>query len=197
LNYLAVSVTDRATYRAPVTRINDAFEVPADDTGFRYIPTAPYAGSNAGGPLLGDSPIRTLTTIPNGATIAGSRSLETDLYGFKLGGYLDFPLNERWRVTFSGGLALVLVDSQFSYRDVITLAGAGTNQKSGSSYRDDWLIGGYATGNISYAVNHKWEVFANVQWQNVGKFTQRLDGPAAVIDLSNSLFLGLGASRGF
>lgn len=196
-NYLPVCVTDRASLTAPVSRINDAFEVPADESGFRYIPTAPYSGSNAGGPLLGSAPTRTTTILPGGASIVGSRNFEADVFGFKLGAYLDLPLDEKWRVTLSGGLALAGVDSQFSYSDAVTIPGVGTQNHLGAGSHDDLLVGGYVTGNIAYALDPEWDLFANVQWQDVGKYTHRLSGPAAVLDLSSTIFVSLGATWSF
>lgn len=196
-NYMTVCLTDRAALTAPVTRINDAFEVPADESGFRFIPTAPYAGNNSAGALLGSSPTRTTTIIPNGAAITGSRSFDADLFGFKAGLYLDYPLDEKWRVTLSGGLALVEVASEFSNTEVVTIAGVGAQARTGAGSYDDLLVGGYLTGNIFYTINPEWELFGGVQFQSVGKYTHALNGPVAELDLSKTLFVTIGANWSF
>lgn len=196
-NYMNLCLTDRAALSAPVSRINDAFEVPADEAGFRYVPTAPYSGSNAEGPLLGSSPSRTTTIIPNGAAIAGSRSFDADLFGFKAGLFLDVPLDENWRVALSGGVAFAQVGSEFNYSDALSIAGVGTQTHLGAGSHDDLLVGGYISGNISYALDKDWELFANVQWQDVGKYTHALGGPAAVLDLSQTIFVSVGATWSF
>ncbi len=70
------------------------------------------------------------------------------------------------------------------------LAAGAVGELSGS-------IGGYVTGNIYYALNPDWELFGGVQFQSVGKYTHALNGPVAELDLSETLFVTLGASWSF
>lgn len=197
-NYMKVCVGDSLAYSAPVSRINDAFEVPADsESGFRYIPSAPYAGGNFGGPLLGSAPTRSTTLIPNGAAIISRHDFDADLFGFKLGAYLDIPLDEKWRLTFSGGLALVQVDSTFNYRDVVSIPDVGSQTYVGRSSHDTLLVGGYITGAVSYALDKDWTLFANAQWQDVGLYTHAVGTASAQLDLSQTIFVAFGATWSF
>jgi len=196
-NYMPVQAAGRHASTAHVTVLNDAYEVPADDTGFRFIPPAPHAGSDLAGPLLGSTPTRTFSVVPNGASIAGRQSFDADLFGFKVGVYLDLPLAEKWRVTLSGGLGLVQVESDFNYTETVIIPGVGEVPHAGASSHDDLLTGGYVSGNIFYAFRKHWEIFGGVQYQNVGHYTHSINGPAAELDLSRTLFVAVGLSCSF
>src|ERR1051325_1933765 len=62
--YTLFGVTDDRPLAGDVQRVSDRFEVPLDpETGERYVPPAPYRGSQSAGPLLGSEPLRNSETI--------------------------------------------------------------------------------------------------------------------------------------
>ena len=197
-NYMPVHASGHHDYSSVVTVVNDRYEVPADElSGLRFIPPAPYAGSDLGGPLLGSTPTRTYSVVPTGATIVGSQNFDADLFGFKVGAYLCFPLDHNWRVTLSGGLGLVQVESNFKFAETVTIPDAGQVPHAGASSHDDLLVGGYVSGNVYYAIHEHWELFAGVQYQNVGQYTHTLQDRSAELDLSQTIFVTVGLNWSF
>jgi hypothetical protein len=200
----SIGIHDSRTLTADVNVIHDAFAVPPNPDNPSVpltLPGAPYAGSfdgfGAGYVVIGDTPTRTLSTVPGGASITGSRRLEADLYGFRLGPYVEIPLNPKWTLFFGGGLALVNVDSQFQFTQEVTVPGVGSVSSSGSESANDLLVGGYATCTVGYALDAHWSLLTSLQYQNVGDTSQTVAGRRAVLDLGEMFFCTLGVSYGF
>ena len=107
------------------------------------------------------------------------------------------PLSRRVSLDFSGGLALDYVNSNFKFNQIVTIAGVGTQSQSGSGSHSGWLPGGYVAGNISVALSDKWALVGGVQFEDLGTYTQNLNGKEATLDLSNSIFVTLGLSYSF
>jgi len=161
-------------------------------------PAPPYHGTpNGPGPIISDTPVRT-NSVAGTATISGSREIDAQIFGFKLGPYVEIPLNDRWALEFLAGLALVDVNSQFSYHNLqTTISGSTTAGVSGSGYHNGLLAGGYAGARVSYAFNASTRLFAGSQFQDAGKFTQNVNGRKAVLDLGNSIFVAIGLSYSY
>ena len=147
------------------------------------LPVRPNAASYAGpGPLIGDSPARIL--IPGGAM------LDASVYGWRVGPYLEVPVFDWLSCSVSAGLALAYVDSDFSYLNY-------ANNAMQTTSHSDLLAGGYAGLTFSAALCKQANVFAGVQYQNVGTFTQSDGRKKAELDLGESIFLTLGLSIKF
>jgi hypothetical protein len=129
------------------------------------------------------------------AAVTGKRSFDADLFGFRVGPYLEVPLGEDLMLTLSGGLALACVNSDFSFNE--TVAFPGVVPVAGSGSHNDLQVGGYAAGNVAYKFNAAWGVFGGVQFQDVGKYSHQESGRKAVLDLSQTLFVVFGASYAF
>jgi hypothetical protein len=164
-------------------------------------PQPPYAGTFAGpvpgspvAPVIGDVPTRTVTD----AAIRFSQGVEGELYGWRLGPYLDVPLAPRLSVSFSGGLALALIHSDFEFADqASTAAGTMLSSSSGFDSQDELLVGGYLAANVTYTMRRSLDLFVGVQYQNVGSFSQEAAGNRLKLDLSESIFLVAGIRLGF
>ena len=204
--YMNVSVHDSRTLSANATRISDTFQFPFDpETGGPVTPplsssySGPYTPALEGTPFLGDSPSRQTQILPGGAAITGQRSFDANVFGFRFGPYLDIPLSESVMLTFSGGLALAQVASDFSYHETVTLADIGSVSRSGSGSHADLQVGYYAAGNVAVALNEdrSWQLFGGVQFQDLGHYEHKLDGKAAVLDLGQAIFVALGVSYSF
>ena len=209
-NYLSVSIRDNSTLHGDVTRQTDAYAFPADPTsptGFVDPPNPPYFGNFQGPvpggpnrPVISQNPTPgqgSLTTIPNGATIAGQRKITADVYGFRFGPYAQFPIHEKWSLSLSAGLALASVNSQFKFNETVTIPGVGAMSRSGSASHSDLLVGGYAAGSFSYAFSRAWSASAGVQYQILGSSVSQAGGKVAELDLRNSLFVTFGIGYSF
>jgi hypothetical protein len=186
--YMNVSVND--SHPIPLTRLTDAYPL-----GLVVPPPAPYYhGANLspeGNPVIGATPV-TSTAGNVLASLTGPRNFDADLYEFRLGPYLEIPLGRKWAVTLSGGLALVDVNSDFSFKETF-----GISPVAGSGSHSDLLVGGYAASNISYKLNEAWGLFTGVQFHVVGNYSHRESGRTAVLNLGETVFLVFGASYSF
>ena len=127
--------------------------------------------------------------------ITGPRELDAQLYNFKVGPYAEIPLNEQWALQFRGGLALVEVVSQFNYSEQSNLPLPGPTSANGS--HSGLQIGGYAAANLVFAFNDSASLFAGGQFQDVGNYTQNLNGRQAVLNLTRSIFVAIGFSYSY
>lgn len=164
-------------------------------TGGIVVPAAPYAGSWAGpGPVISDTPTRSTATVAG--SVESSRKLDTQLYGWRLGPYLEVPISEHFSVQLSGGLALGYVDSEFYYRDVVT-TGGGSGFREGGSGDSDLLAGGYAEAQLAFRLCREASVYTGVQYQYLPDFKQSAQGVQAELGLGESLFVTMGVKLHF
>jgi hypothetical protein len=127
--------------------------------------------------------------------VTGTRDFDADVFGLRVGPYLEFPLSQQWLLSLSGGLALALVNSDFSFTETIALP--NHPPVSAASSHNDLLIGGFVAGNVSYRVSKDWAIFGGVQFQHVGEYSHTLNGRTAVLDLTATVFVVVGASFSF
>jgi hypothetical protein len=193
--YSPVSVSGGAPINFTVTQISDVYTVPPFDSG-PPLPPAGYRGTHFGpGPVIGDIPSRSTTTIPG--TVSGNRRFEADLFNFRFGPYLEFVLSKRVHLTLNGGLALTQVQSDLSYNESATIAGVGVFNNSDSGSHGNLQAGFYGGGNVSVALSETWGAFAGAQFQDVGKYKHKEGDRQAVLNLSESIFVTFGVSYSF
>ncbi len=207
-NFSDVSVRDTQTISHIQTRTTDTYSL---DGLNPYMPppaapNTPYMGAasggypGGGGPLIIDEPTsRTVETVPGGATIVGARTITAFIYGFHLGPYLRAPLGQRWAVSFSGGLAVVVVNSDYLFTETVTLSdtpGASVTH-TGISSHSDFMAGGYASAQLSFALRRDMDVFASFEYQNVGIYKQSAGSKEAELQLDGNLFVSIGLSFSF
>lgn len=217
-NYMNVSIRDNRTLYGSVTRQTDAYAFPpnpAPPPTYVTPPDPPYYG-DFNGPVPG-GPTRPVisqtptagqgfsTIVPDGVTIAGERKFQANVYGFRVGPYLEIPLSKKVALSLSGGLAVVSVSSQFSFNETVTIPGipiSGPGQNnvathSGSGSHSGLLFGGYASGSFSYAFNKAWSAALGAQYQNVGRLSQQVGSKQAELDLSKTIFVTVGVGYSF
>jgi hypothetical protein len=194
--YSYMSVHDAGTQSANVTRVNDTYAFQGNPG---EIPPAPYTGGySRPGSLISASPTSSTTDVlQNAATITGSRDFSANLFSFRLGPYVEFPLSKSIAFTLSGGFALMCVNSEFSYNETVTIPDVGSVEHRASGSATGWLPGGYVAGAFSVALSDAWAVVAGAQFESVGQYTQNLNGVQATLDLSRSIFVTLGLSYSF
>lgn len=184
LNYLNLTFRDQESLSATANRLTDSYAL----NGV-VPPEAPYRGTALGpGPLIGDTPVRSLASIPGGARVTGSRELNAHLYGLRLGPCWEIPLNEKFTLSLNGGLALGWIDSEFSYQETVTLGGLSAPPSSGAGSDSDFLVGGYVGANFWYALTKSWGLFMGAEYQYLTGFSQTVNGREATLDFSRSIF---------
>ena len=163
------------------------------------MPPPGYRGHYLGpGEFITSSPSSSTTDVlPNAASIIGSRDFSANLFSIRLGPYVEIPLSRSIAFTLSGGLALMYVNSEFSYNETVTIPGVGSVEHQASGSGNGLLTGVYVAGNFSVALSDSWSLVAGAQFEDLGRYTQNLDGKQAILDLSKSIFVTVGLSYSF
>jgi len=185
--YTELDVHDTQPLNGNVSLITDAYPL-----GGITPPLAPYSGSfNGPGPVIGDTPTRSISTLQGAAQITGNRQVEAALYDFRLGPYVALPLFGQLSCQFSGGLAFGFANSTFSFSETTTTI-AGATQVSGSEHHVESMVGFYGEAGLAYQIIPEASVFAGGQYQYLGDFTQTVAGRSAEVDLRHSVFFVVG-----
>jgi hypothetical protein len=197
--YTDITISDGRTYNSPITQITDSYAL-----GGVVPPPAPYSGTQfgtdgpgSGGPLLSGVPTRVVNGNAGIAPIVGQRSLEANFYGGRLGPYLEIPLGRRVSISFSGGLAVVGVDSTFGFTESVSIAGVGTDTRSSSGSHSGVLIGGYLSGDVSVALSPGTSLFVGAQFQGTGNYSHTQNGVIAELDLGRTVLMTVGVGFSF
>jgi len=165
-SYTDLNIKDSDPQSRPVNLITDRY-----DLGGITAPQPPYQGSFEGpGPVTGDVPNRTEAA----AFAGGTRKLGADIYGLRLGPYIEFPVAKRLSVSASTGLSLAFVQSDFRFEETVVPALGAAVLRTARCSADDVLASLYVTADLHYTINDKWSAFAGVQYHYLGDFHQTL-----------------------
>jgi hypothetical protein len=196
VNYLRISFNDNTAGGASVTTATTLYQLPGTTP-----PAAPFQGTFDGSPggysLLNATPISTSTAVVPGATLLSQDKFDGDLWGFRLGPYMDVPVTENLSLHLSAGLALGLLYDQVSWQQSLTVPGSGTTTGAGSGSHFDVLWGGYISLDAQYEFNDRWGIEGGVQFEDLGKYRHSFNGREADLDLSRSVFVQVGISYSF
>ena len=193
LNYMNISVNNTSTFGATSTTTTDVYQFPI------AIPSPPpFADTGlAGQPALQVPAISSTTGLPTSATVLTQDHFNADLWGGRLGPYVELPLSEKLDLRLSGGLAVGLLDANESWQQTLMPSGGGSSTASGGGDAFETLWGYYASVDATWQINHRWALDGALQFQDLGKFTHSFQGRQVELDLSRSLFVELGISYSF
>ena len=184
--------------------ISDAFNLNGVDPSHNQIPPGhtmpdPYPQENGTtlfpgtfdgpGSLIDSVPNRTISTT----TAKGGRQFDADLFTFRLGPYIDIPIDERWSLSFSAGFAVGVVDGEFSFEQ--TTAAGGRQIGGGSD--TDVVYGGYVSASIHVAFSEHWGAFVGGQYLGLSEYSAKGSGQKVEIDLSRTAFFTIGVTYSF
>ena len=179
-NYLDFGVCDNGSLW---TRVTDAYPFTPGTTPPTATPPAPYQGSYEGpGFVIGDTPVNSTTTS------IGQRRFDSDIWGFRLGPYLETPLCRRMNLSVSGGLAVGLLDNTVSWKQTAFVMRE-------SDFCAVW--GYYVRANVSWQFGKRWSAVGDLQYQDLGKYQHSFSGQEVELNLRNALFVTLGLSYRF
>ncbi len=195
VNYANISLRASGSGTGDIIQTTDAYAFNSGATP----PTAPYQGTfNGPGFLIGSSPAGSSSTVtPGAASITTSQKLDADIWGMRLGPYLDFPVDERVELSLSGGLALALLNTSASWTEIVNMAGSGPLSASGGGHDLSFLWGGYVGANLSWQLSKHWDAEAGAQYQYLGVYRHSFDGSDVELSLTRSIFVSLGISYSF
>ncbi len=203
--YTLVDASDGRKLFSTVNRITDSFIIPG---GVSVVPSAPYHGTFLGpGALMSSAPERNTSIISRNAIITGERTIDSDVFTLRLGPYMEVPVYRNLSFLFGGGLTLVSANTDFSYHETVTLGDTGqvSEPRSSSGSQSDFLVGGYVSGTLSYAITPEVGLFSGVQFQSAGRSVtdsrvinqQTVTRKESVLDFGESILLLFGVNYSF
>jgi len=195
VSYLNISMHASAAGVGDVTQATDAYSFTTGATP----PASPYQGTfNGPGFLIGSSPAGSTTTVLTGAAnITSSQKLKANIWGLRLGPYLDFPVDEGLDLSVSAGLAAALLNSSVSWSENVNTTGIGTVNFSGGGHSMGYLWGGYIGANLSWQLSKRWDAEAGAQYEYLGIYRHSFGGSNVELNFSKSIFVTLGISYSF
>ena len=201
MGYLAISVNDNRVLHNTAYRTDDTYYGPGVEAW--PFPPGPATFQGPGATINAAPTSRAVSILPGAATITGNRELDANVYTFRLGPYLEVPLSAKFAVTISGGLALALGQTDFSFRENVTITDpqyvnvALSKPRSGSGSQTDLLVGGYVGASLSYTLTRELSLVAGAQFQAQGRAANDQGGKEAVLDLGSAVLVSLGATYSF
>jgi len=201
VNYMKLSLNNSSTSSSTVTTVTTIYQfAPGTTAPFSPVLGVPGgAGYNQIGipPSQGGFyPTTTLPASTSSGTFLSQDQFSGDLWGFRLGPYLDFPMSEKWSLHLSGGLAVGLLDDNEAWQQSLN-TGAGTFTASGQGADFRTLWGYYVSLDAAYQINKRWGVEGGVQYEDIGQYSHSFSGRTVQLDLSQSLFVQVGVSYSF
>jgi hypothetical protein len=206
--YMDLNIQSSQNLRGTVLRMTDTFQTQPGQVSAPLLPT-PFSGvpgpaGPGGAPLVVPKPVSsTSEVLPGGASVNAYDEFDAQVFSFRVGPALDFPLSRRFTFSLSAGLLLLDVNSDFKYDETVSLAPSvntanlPAERHHGSASNNDFLVGGYLGGDIFYALTERFRLMVGAEFQATDDYTQTLNGKTAVLNLKNSVFLTLGIAYSF
>ncbi len=194
-NYTPIDINQTTTFGATASQQTDVYGYTPGTTP----PSAPYRGSFGGPGFVINTPrTGTSTAVVPNATVTTQDNFDANLWGLRLGPYVEFPFGKKQQFTLSlsAGLAVGLLDANESWKQTLTIGGSSTTSHGGG---EDFsaLWGCYAGLNADYQFTEHWGVAAGVQFEDLGTYSHSFDGREVSLDLSKSIFFLVGISYNF
>jgi hypothetical protein len=192
LHYARIQSDNGENVTTDLTKLTDHFSLDGV-----IPPLAPYTGSFGGpGPLLGDSPTRTISSGGQ-AVIVGSRDLDVHLTTFNFGSYLELPLTRKLSFMVEGGVSAAVASGSYDFKSATTVTGLGTQTSSGSDSGTKVLPGVYLGLSSVYQINTSWAIQASGRYQYMDDFDLGDNGSNAVLSFDSAFVVSLGVVYSF
>lgn len=194
-NYMPFNISTINSYTTTMSTRTDTYGYTSGTTP----PDAPYYGSYGDpGFLINVPAISSSTVIEPGANLSAHYKLGANLWGFRLGPYIETSLTEKLSLHLTGGAAIGIVDADGNWTEAFTPPGGGTTISTYAGGHDTGVLWGfYAGADAVYQFNKSWGLDLGVQFQNLGVYDHNFGGRTAQLDLSQSVFFQAGISYSF
>lgn len=192
LHYARVDVGNSDATVTDLTKLTDRFTLDGV-----IPPLSPYTGTFGGpGPLLNDSPIRTITAGGQ-ALVTGSRDLDVHLTTFNFGSYFEIPVTRKIDFMLEAGVSAAIASGSYRYQSETTVTGSGSQPSFGNDSGTSVLPGVYLGLGASYQLNDSWSVQAAGRYQYMDEFELGDNASEAVLSFDSAFVLSLGAVYSF
>jgi hypothetical protein len=147
--------------------------------------------------LLGDHPTRQSQTIPGAAVTTGRYQLEGTVYGLRLGLIYESQLTRRLVIQFGGGGVGALVESDFLFRESVTLPDLPSRSQEGRDSATELVGGAYAEAGLAFHLTESLRAKAGAQYQYLSDFNQPVGVKEATLDFQHAVYVAVGVDYGF
>lgn len=187
-------VRDYQTLSPTLNTTTDAFLL-----GGIIPPTPPYKPCCEGpGPLIPDRPDHTFSSVSKGASIVGHRNFDADIYGLRLGPYVQLPIGEHLSLSVSMGLSLGIIESEFNYENTLEIPDTSVRLNQSHRSSDSGVLAGwYADLQLLVPVYKALKATVGFQYQSLGSYQHARDYDRVEMDLGQTHFFTVGLSYSF
>lgn len=202
-SYNPVSVSSSSSYTADGERTSYTYNMaaPIDST---FFPPPGYQGSSSGiGPLINPTPIVGPTTsIPGAVLVTGSRNVDADIFGFRVGPYLELPVTKKFSAAISAGVMVAVIADDVSWTEnfsvnTSTTTGFLNSTSSASESSTGVVAGGYVGLDAGYEFTKNWSVVAGARFQSLGSYQHSLGAGKMELDLGSAFSVNVGIGWSF
>lgn len=191
-HYAHIDIDNTDVLSTNLTVLTDSFNL--DGT---IPPQAPYVGSfNGPGPLIGDSPTRTISSGGT-ALVTGTRELDVHLATLSLGSYLEIPIAPKLDLLLEAGVSAALADGTYKFRSITSVPGLGTQTSTGRDSSSSVLLGFYLGLGATYQVNKDWAILLSGRYQYLEDFQLGANGSNADLSFDSAFILSTGITHSF
>lgn len=198
--YTGYELSDSSAFTSQVTRLTDVYSLggilpPGDPSkpGYQYagVPDLP-------GPVIDDVPIRREQSAESGAAlITGTRSLDANIWSFKLGPWIELPMGSRFAAQFGGGFAFAVVEASLSYGETVSLGEGSPLSSSGSARASQVVFGGYVEALLNTHLTERLDLVLGAEFMPLGSYQETLAGRPVELEFGTAWALNLGFSFRF
>ncbi len=187
-------VHDSQTLSATLDTTTDTYPL-----GGVIPPLAPYKGSfNGPGPLISGVPGRGFSSVANGASIIGQRSFEADIYGLRVGPYVEIPMGRYLSVSLSIGVAVGVVDSELRYDNTLVVPGSSVRlSQTGRSFDNDVVPGWYLDLNVNVPIYRSLSATGGFQFEGFDRYTHNSRYDRVDLNMVEACFFTVGLAYSF
>lgn len=202
-SYTRLDLDDNSPYAADGQRTGYSFGLPGPVDADLFPPAGYQGPFNGLGPVLnlGQS-ASPATIVPGAVAVTGTRQLEADVFGFRLGPYLEFEFGDKFAASFSAGGVMALINDRVTWSESVSVnsatdSGYWTGQVSARGSECGVEYGYYVGADVGYLINHHWSVIAGCQLQGLSTYKHQIGQGELRLDLSRSLIVNLGVRYRF
>lgn len=154
-----------------------------------YVPSVPDQNpTNRPGPIISSTVTgtnRTVTTT-QGTAVEGFRTVNANVYGLRLGPYVDVDFGDDWYLTLSGGIAVAAIDNHLEVSESLP-SSYGDSAREGRDGRLDWTMGGYVAASMNYRLTDRVSVFAGAQYHVLGDLERDVADKTMILHLGGTV----------
>jgi hypothetical protein len=202
-SYNKVDVKDSGDYFSGAQRTDVAYGFPAPVSTALFPPPGYSGPFNGAGLVINPTPTTGPTVAVPGATlVGGSREVEADVFGLRLGPYFDLPVTEKISFTFSTGLLVAVVHDDVTWSETLAVGSAtapgywtGASSRSGDS--TGVTAGIYVGGGLNFHLTDSWSLIAGVRFQDAGTYQHDIGNGQMDLNLGQAISANLGVGYSF